>query len=87
MPARELLGELLLELNQPALALQAYVAAQRLEPNRFRSLYGAARAAAAAGDRTIAHELYTRLTVLSQQADNERPEMTEAKTFLSQAPQ
>jgi hypothetical protein len=51
MPARELLGDMLLELNRPAEALAAYTAALEREPNRHRSLRGAWRAAAASGDR------------------------------------
>jgi hypothetical protein len=36
LPARELLGDMLLETGQPALALEEYEASQRREPNRFR---------------------------------------------------
>ena len=50
LPARELLGEMLLELKQPALALKEFEASHKVEPNRFRGLYGAARAAAQSGD-------------------------------------
>ena len=45
LPARELLGDMLLEMGQPAEALAAYEASLREAPNRFNSLYGAARAA------------------------------------------
>jgi hypothetical protein len=41
LPARELLGEMLLELNQPALALKEFEAWHKVEPNRFRGLYEA----------------------------------------------
>jgi hypothetical protein len=50
-PARELLGDLLLELARPADALAAYRTALRTEPNRYHSLDGARRAALAVGDR------------------------------------
>jgi tetratricopeptide (TPR) repeat protein len=83
-PARELLGELLLDLNQPALALQAFEASQRLAPQRFRGLYGAARAAELAGEKAKAGALYTQLVTMCEQADSERPELSEAKTFLAQ---
>jgi hypothetical protein len=53
-PARELLGDLLSELGRPGDALAAYRAALRHEPNRYRALDGARRAAAAAGDRAAA---------------------------------
>ncbi|MHB1225643.1 MAG: tetratricopeptide repeat protein [Gemmatimonadaceae bacterium] len=50
-PARELLGDMLLELERPAEALVEYRAALLREPNRYRTVDGARRAAAAAGDR------------------------------------
>jgi hypothetical protein len=43
IPARELLGEMLLEMKQSAAALKEFEAAMQKEPNRFRGLYGAAR--------------------------------------------
>src|SRR5207302_9203606 len=45
VPTRELLGELLLELNQPKEALREFEGTLMAEPNRFRSLFGAAQAA------------------------------------------
>ena len=45
LPAREQLGELLLELKQPAAALQEFETSLQRAPNRFNGLYGAARAA------------------------------------------
>jgi tetratricopeptide (TPR) repeat protein len=83
LPARELLGEMLLELKQPLLALKEFEASHKLEPNRFRGLYGAARAAAQSGDTAKAKTYYEKLVVLSQNADTERPEIKEAKAFLS----
>ena len=50
-PARELLGDMLLELKQPAAALKEYQAVMKKEPNRFRAIYGAASAASLAGDQ------------------------------------
>ena len=49
VPTRELLGDLLLQLNRPAQALTAYQQTLATDPNRLRSVYGAARAAASAG--------------------------------------
>jgi hypothetical protein len=82
--ARELLGELLLEIQQPAPALQAFEEAQRSEPHRFKSLYGAARAAELAGEPEKARAFYNKLMALAELADSERPELDEAKTFLAQ---
>ena len=55
-PARELLGDMLMEVGQPGGALAEYRQTLTREPNRFRSLAGARRAAAALGDvRAAAH--------------------------------
>ena len=53
-PARELLADMLMELGSPREALGEYRASLKREPNRYRSLRGAADAAAAAGDREAA---------------------------------
>jgi hypothetical protein len=82
VPARELLGEMLLESNQPAQALKEFEASMRVEPNRFRGLFGAARAAELTGDRTKARTYYSQLATLGEKADSERPEIRQAKAFL-----
>jgi len=84
LPARELLGDMLLELGQPVAALAEYEASQTREPNRFRGYYGAARAAAAAGQRDKAVRYYTALVALSRSADGTRPELVQAKAYLAQ---
>ncbi len=83
LPARELLGDMLLEAGQPALALTEYEASQEREPNRFRGLYGAARAAEAAGDRDKATAYYGRLLALAKNADTERPELVLARAYVA----
>jgi tetratricopeptide (TPR) repeat protein len=83
-PARELLGEMLLELKQPALALTEFEASQVREPNRFRGFYGAARAAEAAGDRQKAADYFAKLVALAKNADSTRPELARAKAYLAQ---
>jgi tetratricopeptide (TPR) repeat protein len=82
-PAREMLGELLLELGQPAQALAEFEASQRTDPNRFHELAGAARAAELAGDQARARRYYRELVTLARQADSERPELKRAKAFLN----
>jgi hypothetical protein len=84
LPAREMLGELLLELGQPAPALKEFEASVRKEPNRFRGLYGAARAAELAGDRSNAKTYYAKLVAITDKADGERPELRQARTYLAQ---
>lgn len=54
IPAKEMLGNMLLEMRTPAEAQAAYEAALKETPNRFNSLYGAAQAAEMAGNREAA---------------------------------
>jgi tetratricopeptide (TPR) repeat protein len=82
-PAREMLANLLLDLGQPAPALAEFERSQKNDPNRFRGLAGAARAAELAGDRDKARGFYTKLTALAASADAERPEISQAKAFLT----
>ena len=83
LPAREQLGELLLELKQPTAALQEFETSLRSAPNRFNGLYGAARAARLAADQKRARTYYEKLMALCRQADSIRPEIGEAKAFLA----
>jgi tetratricopeptide (TPR) repeat protein len=53
-PARELLGDMLMELGRPADALAEYRRTLAKEPGRYRALDGARRAASAVGDATEA---------------------------------
>jgi Tfp pilus assembly protein PilF len=76
---------MLLADGQPATALVEFEASQRTEPNRFRSLFGAGRAAAASGDRARAQQYYTRLLELCRDADTERPELRQAKDYLGRS--
>jgi hypothetical protein len=82
-PARELLGEMLIELGRPAEALKEFEASHRVEPNRFQGLYGAARAAELAGDGATARTYYVRLVDLGKAADGDRPELRQAKRFTA----
>jgi tetratricopeptide (TPR) repeat protein len=82
-PAREMLAELLLELNRPAEALTEFEASQRTDPNRFHGLAGAARAAQQAGNGHKARTYYERLLVLAKNADTGRPELKEARAYLA----
>jgi hypothetical protein len=83
LPAREQLGELLLELKEPAAALREFEASLGNTPGRFNGLYGAARAAALAGDVKRAEGFYRKLVALCGHADTERPELAQAKAFLA----
>ena len=83
-PARELVGEMLLELSQPAEALKEFEATLRKEPNRFRALLGAARSASLAGDRQKALAHYESLLKICERADKPgRPELTAARREIA----
>jgi tetratricopeptide (TPR) repeat protein len=84
MPARELLGDLLMELGRPAEALPQYEASIAKEPNRFRGLYGAALAAERAGDRTRARRHFETLVSIASPSDTMRPELVYARQILAQ---
>jgi tetratricopeptide (TPR) repeat protein len=83
VPSRELLGEMLLALNRPSEALTKFERSLKRDPNRFRGIYGAARAAEAAGNPQVAREYYAKLQTLTAARDTERPELAHAKAFLS----
>lgn len=83
LPAREQLGELLLELKQPAAALQEFETSLRNARNRFNGLYGAARAARLAGDEKKAKTYYGKVLELCRHADSTRPEIEEVKAFVA----
>jgi tetratricopeptide (TPR) repeat protein len=85
-PMREMLGDMLFEIGQPALALQAYDASLHAAPNRLRGFYGAAKAAKAAGDSTKARDYFEKVAALGRSADPDRVEVQEAKAFLTARP-
>ncbi len=84
LPARELLGDMLMELGRPSEALPQYEASIGKEPNRFRGLYGAGLAAERAGDRTRARVHYEKLASVSAQSDGNRAELARVRQLLAQ---
>jgi tetratricopeptide (TPR) repeat protein len=82
-PPRELLGFMLLDAGRAAEALAAFDANLEKEPNRFRGLYGAGRAAEAAGDRAKASRYYQQLLqMVPGDANDQRPEVQHAKQVV-----
>ena len=61
-PVHELYGEILLDLDRPAVAIEKFETSLLRMPNRPRSLLGLARAYARTGDRDMAAEAYEQLT-------------------------
>jgi tetratricopeptide (TPR) repeat protein len=85
VPAREALGDMLLEVKRPADALKEFEASQVREPERFRGYYGAARAAAQAGDKAKARRYYAKLVDMAD-SNSTRPEVAQARAFLAANP-
>jgi tetratricopeptide (TPR) repeat protein len=79
-PAREILAEFLLIGHQPRESLVEYQTVLRIAPNRFNALYGAAQAAEAAGDATVARDYLRKLTEVA--FGDERPELKAARQKL-----
>jgi len=83
-PARELLGEMLLEMNEPSQALEQFEATLKKEPGRFHALYGAAHAAELSGSRDTSQKYFRELLKVCVHADMPgRPEVVEAKRAIA----
>ncbi len=82
LPAREVLADVLLAAGSPADALNDYEAVLAKEPNRYRAVLGAARAAHSAGDSTKAKAYFAQLLELGKSADTERDGLQEARQYL-----
>src|SRR5215469_11257756 len=86
IPAREMLGDMLLEFQHPQVALIEYERALELSPKRFNGLFEAGKAAEASGDREKAANLYSALLESTDQgAHSVRPEIGHARMFLATA--
>ena len=84
-PARELLGEMLLEMKEPAQALEQFEATLTKEPGRFRALDGAARAAQLSGNPEASQRYFGELLKVCAHADKPgRAEIAEAQRMISQ---
>jgi hypothetical protein len=84
-PARELLGEMLLEMKEAAQALQPFEATLNEEPRRLRALYGVARAARHSGSREASQKYFGELEVCGKADKPGRAEILEAKRQISQS--
>jgi tetratricopeptide (TPR) repeat protein len=84
VPIRALLGELYLAAGMDKDALAEFEASDKVMPNRFRIIAGAAAAARESGAVEAAKHYYRALTVLAQSGDGDRPEVSEAGTYLAQ---
>ena len=84
LPAREMLADILIEINRPQGALAEYEKSLRTDPNRFNGLYGAARAAEQSDQPGKAASYYAQLLKNCENApDSDRPELARARTLLA----
>jgi tetratricopeptide (TPR) repeat protein len=85
LPAREMLADMLLELQRPEEALTEYEISLRTDPNRFNGLYGAAQAATQAKQKQRADAYYAQLLKNCAGSRSDRSELAQAKTVLVSA--
>ena len=83
IPARELLGDMLIEMNKPALALEAYKSVLETHPNRFNGLYSAGLAAQRTGNKEEARLYFQKLLNSIGASNSNRSELKNVKLFLS----
>ena len=83
LPARELQGDLLFELERFGGALWSYAKTLEREPRRARAVFGAARSAEKSGDVAQARRYYALFADLMKEADSTRQELETAKAFLA----
>lgn len=81
-PSHELFGEILLRAGKAPEAAEQFKAALMRQPNRARSLLGAARSAAKSGDQHGAATAYAKLLEQWKHADEGLPELREAQEYL-----
>jgi tetratricopeptide (TPR) repeat protein len=82
LPARELLGDMLLLNKKPEEAIKAYEAALKISPNRFNSLYGAGKAAEMAGKPELAKKYFKQLNEIAEIEGSDRMELKQVEGFL-----
>ena len=85
LPADELLGDMLLALNKPSEALNAYEVNLKGHPGRFNGIYGAAKAAEKSGNQEKAKYYFEQLIELTKSSNCDRSELVEAKSYLAKS--
>ena len=84
VPAREQLGDLLLQLDRPKEAQREFEAALKIYPARFRGLYGAAQAAEQVGEKEKANHFYAKLIQQTAKADGSRRELAQLREHATE---
>jgi hypothetical protein len=83
IPAREMLADMMVDMNRPEQALAEYDADLKFNPNRFDGLYGAARSAEMAGKSEKSNAYYAQLVKVCDGSSSDRPELSRAKALLA----
>jgi tetratricopeptide (TPR) repeat protein len=83
IPSREMIADMLLEARRPQQALMEYQADLKFSPGRFNGLYGAARAAEAAGKQSDANGYYALLIKNCEGGSSTRPELSHARELVA----
>ena len=83
LPAREQLGELLLELGRPGEAFVEYELSFKRAPRRLAGLYGAARSAELSGKKSVAAHYFAELAQVTSASDGALPEVKQARSFAA----
>jgi hypothetical protein len=83
IPSREMIADMLLEAKRPQQALMEYQADLKFSPGRFNGLYGAARAAEAAGKQSDANGYYALLIKNCEGGSSTRPELSHARELVA----
>jgi tetratricopeptide (TPR) repeat protein len=83
IPANELCGNLLLELNRPADAVTYFQRTLTRTPGRPKAIFGLGRAAQALGDDETAAKRYQEFLSIWKTADPGLTELVQAKEFLA----
>lgn len=83
LPAREMIGDMLLDMHKSDQALTEYEAQLKINPNRFNSLYGAGQAAEMMKQSDKAASYYGQLLKVCANGSSTRPELRHARDFIS----
>jgi hypothetical protein len=83
IPAHELYGTMLLEMNRPAQAREQLDESLKRTPGRPKAIYGLARSAQLLGDNRTAAREYAHFLLVWKNADPNVPEIAAAKLFLA----
>ena len=82
LPAREMLGDLYMELNRPKDALIQYELSLKNNPNRFNTLYGAGKCAELTGNKEKANYFFNELLKLDRNPNSNRPQTVYARNYI-----